>query len=90
MSISTYSELKTSIANFLARDDLTAQIPNFIQLAEARIGRELETREQEKRATAALEVGDEYIALPTDLREVREVKLNTNPITVLEYQSPHG
>lgn len=90
MSISTYSELKTAIANFLARDDLTAQIPNFIQLAEARISRELETREQEKRATASLEVGDEYIALPTDLREVREVKLNTNPLTVLEYQSPHG
>ena len=90
MSISTYSELKTAIANFLARDDLTAQIPDFIRLAEARVSRELETREQEKRATASLEVGDEYIALPTDLREVREVKLNTNPITVLEYQSPHG
>lgn len=90
MSISTYSELKTAIANFLARDDLTAQIPDFIRLAEARVSRELETREQEKRATASLEVGDEYIALPTDLREVREVKLNTSPITVLEYQSPHG
>jgi hypothetical protein len=32
--------------------------------------------------------GDEYIALPTDLREVREVKLNTSPITVLSYASP--
>src|SRR5210317_497856 len=88
MSIGTYAELKTAIANFLARDDLTDQIPNFIQLAEARMSRELETREQEKRSTATLTAGDEYIALPTDMREVREVKLNTTPITVLSYHSP--
>ena len=88
MAISTYSELKTAIANFLARDDLTSVIPDFIQLAEATMSRELETRSQEKRATATLTADDEYIALPTDLREVREVKLNTTPITVLTYYSP--
>ncbi|REJ67615.1 MAG: hypothetical protein DWQ28_06460 [Proteobacteria bacterium] len=88
MAISTYSELKTAIANFLARDDMTSVIPDFIQLAEARMSRELETRSQEKRSQATLTVGDEYIALPSDLREVREVKLNTTPVTVLTYYSP--
>jgi hypothetical protein len=88
MSISTYSELKAAVANFLARDDLTAIIPDFIQLAEATMSRELETRSQEKRSTATLTSGDEYISLPTDLREVREVKLNTTPLTVLNYYSP--
>ena len=88
MAISTYTESKTAIANFLARDDLTSVIPDFIQLAEATMSRELETRSQEKRATATLTSGDEYIALPTDLREVREVKLNTTPLTVLTYYSP--
>ena len=88
MSISTYSELKTAVANFLARTDLTTQIPDFIQLAEARMSRELETRSQEKRATATLTANDEFVALPTDLREVREVKLNTSPNTVLQYRSP--
>ena len=88
MSISTYTELKTAVANFLARDDLTSQIPNFIQLAESRMSRELETRDQEKRATATLTSGDEYIALPTDLREVRSVALRTDPKTVLTYYSP--
>jgi hypothetical protein len=90
MTISTYAELKTSIANFLARDDLTEQIPDFIQLAEGRMNRELETREQEKRVTATLTVGDEYVALPTDMREIRQVKLNTNPIVNLSYFSPVG
>lgn len=88
MAISTYAELQTSIANFLARTDLTAQIPNFIQLAEARMSRELETRSQEKRAQATLTSGKEYISLPVDLREIREVKLNTSPLTVLTYKSP--
>ena len=87
MAISSYAELQTAIANFLARTDLNSVIPDFIQLAEARINRELETREQEKRSQATLVAGDEYIALPTDLREVREVKLNTSPITVLNYAS---
>lgn len=90
MSIASYNDLKASIANFLARDDLTNQIPDFITLAEARMSRELETREQEKRATATLTANDEYIALPNDLREIREVKLNTSPTKVLRYYSPSG
>lgn len=88
MAIATYSDLQTAIANFLARTDLTAQIPDFIKLAESRMSRELETRSQEKRVQATLTSGDEYVALPTDLRETREVKLNTSPLTVLQYKSP--
>jgi len=88
MSINTYSELKTAIANFLARDDLTSRIPEFIEIAEARINRELETREQEKRATASLTADNQYVSLPSDLRQLRSVKLNKNPIVTLEYKSP--
>ena len=88
MAITNYTELKTAVANSLARSDLTDNIPDFIALAEARLSRELETREQEKRATATLTASDEFISLPTDLREVRSVKLNTSPNTVLEYMSP--
>tara|TARA_B100001248_G_scaffold256431_1_gene237458 strand:- start:1627 stop:2265 length:639 start_codon:yes stop_codon:yes gene_type:complete len=88
MSITNYTQLKSTIADFLARDDLTSQIPTFIQLAEGRMSRELETREQEKRATANLTANDQYITLPSDFREVREVKLNINPVKVLTYHSP--
>jgi hypothetical protein len=85
MAFSTYSELKTSIANFLARDDLTSQIPDFIRLAEARMSRELDARSMEKRATATTVAGDSYISLPTDLREIRNVQLNTDPVKTLDY-----
>ncbi len=90
MSISTYQELKDAVANTMARSDLGSQIPNFILLAEARLSRELETREQEKRALATLAVNDEFISLPLDIREIREVKLTGDPNTVLEYKSPTG
>ena len=88
MAVDTYTNLQAAIANFLARSDLTAQIPDFITMAEARMSRELETRSQEKRAAASTVGGNEYLSLPTDLREVREVKLNTSPLTVLSYYSP--
>ena len=88
MAISSYTELQTSIANFLARDDLTSVIPDFIQLAEARMSRELDTRSQEKRAIAPTVAGDEFISLPTDLRKIRLVKVNSDPIDVLEFASP--
>lgn len=88
MAITNYSELQTSVANFLARSDLTAQIPDFISIAEARMSRELNARSQEKRATATLVADDAFVSLPTDLRSVRLVKLNTSPIEVLEYYTP--
>lgn len=88
MAIGTYSELKTAIANFLARDDLTDRIPEFINLAEARMSRELGTRSQTKRATASLTGGDAFVSLPTDLRSIRNVTLGTNPTEVLEYYTP--
>jgi hypothetical protein len=88
MAVDTYTNLQLAIANFLARDDLTAQIPDFITMAEARMSRELETRSQEKRVQASTVGGNEYLALPVDMREIREVKLNTTPLTVLSYYSP--
>ena len=39
MTISTYAELKTAVANYLERSDLTSRIPEFISLAQARMYR---------------------------------------------------
>jgi hypothetical protein len=47
MAIGQFSELKTAIANWLERGDLTSRIPEFVQLAEDRIGRELRVRAME-------------------------------------------
>ena len=39
MAITTYAELKTAIANWLERSDLTSRIPEFIALAQAKMYR---------------------------------------------------
>ena len=73
MSISTYAELKSAIADFLNRDDLTSVIPTFISLAEARIARDLRHWKQEKRVTTA--VDERYENLPNDWLELIQIKL---------------
>lgn len=67
MPITTYSELKTSVADFLNRDDLTAVIPDFISLAEAQMERELRHYKMEKRSTA--EIDSRYSEFPADFLE---------------------
>jgi hypothetical protein len=72
VSITTYSELKTAVANWLNRDDLTSVIPDFISLAEARIARDLRHWKQEKRVTT--DANERYENLPNDFIEIRQVQ----------------
>ena len=88
MALDTFANLKTSIANYLNRDDLTSYIPDFISLAEARNGRDLRLRIMENVATATATGGTNYISLPTNFLEFRYVALNTTPKIVLRYMSP--
>lgn len=60
----TYATLKTDIAGYLHRNDLTANIPGFIALAEAYMLRELALREVETSATGV--TAGATIALPAD------------------------
>ena len=90
MAITTYTELKTAVDNWLARTDLSGRSPEFIALAESRMNRELETRSQEKRVTANTVADDEYVSLPLDVRRIRHVRLNTNPKTILKFYSPEA
>ena len=55
MAITTYAELKTAIANWLNRDDLTSVIPDFISLAEADLNRKLRHYKMIERSNANLD-----------------------------------
>jgi hypothetical protein len=86
MALSTYTELRTSIADWLNRSDLSTTIPDFISLAEAQIERTLRTRQMIVRANASFT--SEYSAVPADFLEVKTLKLtSTNPLTPLEFLS---
>lgn len=74
MAIITYTELQTAVANWLKRADLTARIPEFISLAEARISRNLRTRN----VVANLSLDSTgVVSLPADLSELRYIRLKS-------------
>lgn len=72
MALANYSDLKSSVADWLVRSDLTAVIPDFIALAEAQMERVLRCRQMVVRTN--LTVTSEYTALPADFLEMWRVK----------------
>ena len=60
----TYAELKTAIAGYLNRSDLTSTIDTFIDNVEAELNRNLRTKDMIKRATATADA--QYLSVPND------------------------
>ena len=86
MAIATYGQLKTAVATWLKRSDLTDIIPDFIGLAESNIRRDVRCRAMEQIATGTLAATT--LALPTRFLEARNVALDGYPqkyITPQEY-----
>lgn len=91
MAISTFSELKTAIANWLNRSDLTSVIPDFIALAEARMNRDSRMRVGEAVVNDTIDVvaSDQYADLPSDFARMINLEREENGIVVaLEPLSP--
>lgn len=88
MSFTSYADLQTTIAGYLARSDLTTQIPDFIRLAETRLRRDLRIRQMLKSVTTATVAADSTVELPSDFLEVRDFVVVGNPIQPLNYYSP--
>ena len=86
MSLTTYDNLKTAIANRLHRSDLTNSIPDYITLCEDKLNKRLRLRAMEERATSS--VSTEYVALPTGFLAIRNIQLNSDPKVRLEYVTP--
>jgi len=81
----TYSELKTAIANYLNRSDLTSDIDTFIDNVEAELNRRLRTKDMIKRATATAD--SQYLTVPTDWIEAINVEITSNDFSPLFQQS---
>lgn len=88
MSFTSYADLQTTIAGYLARSDLTTQIPDFIRLAETRLRRDLRIRQMLKSVTTVTVAGDGTVELPSDFLEVRDFVVVGNPVQPLNYYSP--
>lgn len=90
MAFDSYSSLKTTISNYLARSDLNSVIPDFIRLAEYRLQRELRIRQMLKVAQAYTTGGLSTVGIPSDFLEMRDIHIVANPIRTLSYDTPNG
>ena len=88
MAITSYSTLQSTIADYLARDDLTSQIPTFIQLAENRLRRDLMLRSMLKVVTTTTTAGDKTVAYPSDFMAMKDIHIqNGTNIDTIIYQN---
>lgn len=88
MALNNYANLKTAIANFLARDDLTTEIDDFIDLTEADFNRRLRIRAMEVVDTSfTIDAATE--ALPAGFLQIRSFILTSStPDRVLSLMTP--
>lgn len=83
MSITTATELKTALANWSKRSDLTARLDEVIALAESRLNRELRTTGMEATMTStALASG--AISNPSNFLAWKELRYDGSPSYTLE------
>lgn len=89
MALATYDDLQTALANWLDRDDLTERIPEFIRLAEARIGRELRLHTIVSPFTVSS--GESSSTLPEDCGELRYARHDSDTRdTPIILTTPYG
>jgi hypothetical protein len=86
VAFTSYAELQASVASWLARDDLTLYIPDFITLFEAAACRKLKVRPQE--TTTTLTPSSGVATLPTDYLGHRRVTWSGSPVHELDYLAP--
>ena len=87
MAITTYAELQTATANWLDRTDLTARIPEFIELSEANFNRVIRQPDMVTK-NDSFSLTSRYNTLPSDTLEIVRIVLDLTPVIVLEYLTP--
>lgn len=77
MALSNYTELQAAIVSELRRTDLTANIPDFITRAEAKINRKVRLRGQEDLYTWTYDTAatDKFLSLPAGFVELLSLKI---------------
>ena len=86
MAFNNYSDLQTQIGNWLARSDLTTNLPDFITLFEAQAARKMRVRPME--TTATLTPASGSAALPSDYLGYRRATVIASPRVQMDYVTP--
>ena len=87
MAITTYAQLQTATANWLDRTDLSARIPEFIELAEAHFNRVIRQPDMIAKDDS-FSIAGRYTTLPANTLEIIRIVVDLTPVIVLEYLTP--
>ena len=89
MALSTYTEVKAAVANWLNRSDLTTEIgDDFIKLVEAEYNSKLRIKAM-LTSDAAFSIDDETVAVPTGFLQVRDFYIVQGAVKYsLTYMAP--
>ena len=86
MALDTFANLKLSIDDWLARNDLSGVANDLIALCERELNNKLRAKEMETRF--AFQITTQFSDLPTDFLGARELKVLTNATDVPTYATP--
>lgn len=82
--ITSYATLQTEVANTLTRDDLSVDIPMFIQFAENKLYRILNLRNEETALNVSISSG--VAAVPADFKALKFAYYDQSPVSVLTWR----
>jgi hypothetical protein len=84
--ITDYATLKTAVADYLARSDLTTFVPNFIQNCESKLYKTLRIRAMETALSGTIASG--VLAVPSAFIGLKYAYVNTSPVQPLDWVPP--
>lgn len=84
MALNSYSGLVTALETWLNRTDLSALIPDYITLFEARMNRLIRVPQMEAQSTST--ATSATVALPEDLLSLREVRVDGKSLEAMNPQ----
>lgn len=96
MALTTFSELKQAIIDYVHRSDLDLKIQDFITLAEHEMYNPgddsvepLRLKEFDKTSTASVTTTSRFLALPDDYSSLRSTRLDITDLSdFMEYRAP--
>lgn len=81
--VTNYATLLTAIADYLARDDLTSYIPNFVQNCENKLYRTYNLRNEETALSEAISSG--VASVPSDFKALKFAYFDESPVRLLDW-----
>jgi hypothetical protein len=87
VTINTVTTMRLAVGSFLNRSDLTSLIPDFLELAQARLNRDVRVPQMLTRSDLAT-IDAQYEDVPTGWLETVRYSLLTTPVQQLKYLTP--